>query len=206
MTWCRRAPHHIRWADLTVRGMPTHCGLAEFRACWVKKGSSAVPGASRYAKAAAGSGQPDQAVETYDHERGLLRRGMRSMHQSIKSPPTARSLSSVCDRHQPASMQPIRLSPHHLLRRLCHRLALDGGWAKDASREFGLSHLLSQRNYFRHFLEELVSREATPVFWLLHTHSTAPQKGKCSPAVRRILGANEAFPRFQSSAARGRRH
>jgi len=89
-----------------------------------------------------------------------------------KSPPKARTLSSVCDRHQAASL-PVCLSPHYLLRRLCHFLALDERWAKDACRELGLSNLLSQRNHFRHFLEELVSRKATLVFGLLHTHPTS---------------------------------
>src|SRR5207302_8294837 len=47
------------------------------------------------------------------------------------------------------------------------------GGFKDACHEFGLSYFLSERNHFRHFLEELVSREATLLFWLLHTHSTS---------------------------------
>jgi len=88
------------------------------------------------------------------------------MHHRIKSPHQRRGLlSTVCDSHQAASLQPICLSPHHLLRRLCHFLGLDERWAKDACHEFGLSYLLSERNHFRHFLEELVSREATLLFW-----------------------------------------
>jgi len=66
-----------------------------------------------------------------------------------------------------------RLAPHRLLRRPCHFLALDGRWAKDACHELGLRYLLSQRNHFRHFLEELIPREATLVSWLLHTHPTS---------------------------------
>ena len=96
------------------------------------------------------------------------------MHHQIKSPRQRRGfLSIVRDRHQAASLQPICLAPHRLLRRLCHFLALDDRWAKDTCHEFGLRYLLTQRNHFRHFLEELVPRGATLVSWLLHTHSTS---------------------------------
>src|SRR5437899_11578253 len=108
----------------------------------------------------------NKAIETYDHQRGCCGEGRRSMHHRIKSPHQRRGLlSTVCDSHQAASLQPICLSPHHLLRRLCHFLALGERWVKDACHEFSLSYLLSERNHFRHFLEELVSREATLLFW-----------------------------------------
>ena len=98
-----------------------------------------------------------------------------------------------------------RLAPHRFLRRLCHFLALDDRWGKDACHEFGLRYLLSQGNHFRHFLEELVPWEATLVSWLLHTHPTSYAfngSAKCRPAVRHILGANEAFPCFQPSVTK----
>ena len=80
-----------------------------------------------------------------------------------------------------------RLAPHRLLRRPCHFLALGDRWAKDACHEFGLRYLLSQRNHFRHFLEELIPRE---------------KPAKCRPGVRHILGANEAFPCFRPSVTK----
>ena len=104
-------------------------------------------------------------------------------------------LSSVCDRRQVASLRPICLSPDQLLRRLCHFLALYERWAKGSYREFSLSYLLSQRNHFRHSLEELFSRKATLVSWLLHTHSTA-LKSQVQSRGAAYFGRNRGIPRF----------
>jgi hypothetical protein len=40
-----------------------------------------------------------------------------------------------------------------------------------------LGYLLSQRDHFRHFLEEPVSRKGALVSWLLHTHSSVTLPG-----------------------------
>jgi hypothetical protein len=52
-------------------------------------------------------------------------------------------------------------------------------------REFGLSYLLSQRNNFRHFLEEPVSTRdgALVIFWPGHTRQT-PLAPKCCSEAR----------------------
>jgi hypothetical protein len=63
-------------------------------------------------------------------------------------------------------------------------------------RELGLSHLLSQRNHFRHFLEESnSSRDGVLVSWLFHTFSTALRKTpQLQPCRAAHFGREQGIP------------